>query len=289
MQSTSPQTVVAEETRRNLAGQPQLLQLRSDRRLGHEWDDWDGNPLPDGGVFEASPAAFYRLTLAGVVTLAAVASLLLWLVAPRVAVIWTPLPGILFGAVACAVVLAFAWLLAVRVTLRTGRSRLPPALAEGGLVPWMLPRLERLGVRLGMSRDRVGNALMRVYNGLAAARARPGVLPEELLVLLPRCLSKAAMQGAMEISGRYGVPLFVASRGRYARQMIGIRRPKRVVAVACERDLVSGVGDVGGRLPVLGTTLALPDGPCKNTEMSTSELERQIRRFLGLEPGNGHA
>jgi hypothetical protein len=40
---------------------------------------------------------------------------------------------------------------------------------------------------------------------------------------------------------------------------------------------------------VLGTTLALPDGPCKNTEMSTSELERQIRRFLGLEPGNGHA
>jgi uncharacterized protein len=147
--------------------------------------------------------------------------------------------------------------------------------------------LERLGTLLGHSRDRVGNSLLRVYNGLAAARARPGVKPDDLLVLLPRCLSKEAMQSAMEISGRYGVPLFVASRGRYARQMIGMRRPKRVVAVACERDLVSGVGDVGGRLPVLGTMLALPDGPCKNTEMRCAELEWQIRYFLGLEESPG--
>ncbi len=69
--------------------------------------------------------------------------------------------------------------------------------------------------------------------------------------------------------------------------MISRKRPRAVVAVACERDLVSGVRDVAGRLPVLGTTLSLPDGPCKNTGADIEALEGQIRTFLGLnaEPG----
>lgn len=283
MRTTAPETIVAEETRARLAGQPQLLQLRSDRRLGHEWDDWDGEPLPDGGVFTASPALFFRL--AALAVGAALAGLLtaLWLIAPRLAMLWAPLPALLGGLFAGTGVLFAAWLGVLAWAMRRGRNPLPERLAEGGLLPWLMPRLERLGVRLGLSRDRVGNAMLQVYNALAAARARPGIRPDELLVLLPRCLSKEAMQGAMEISGRYGVPLFVASRGRYARQMIRLRRPKRVVAVACERDLVSGVGDVAARLPVLGTTLALADGPCKNTEVDLPMLEQQIRNFLGLD------
>jgi hypothetical protein len=63
-----------------------------------------------------------------------------------------------------------------------------------------------------------------------------------------------------------------------------------VVAVACERDLVSGVHDVAKRLPVLGTTLQLRDGPCRNTEFRLSELEDQVRVMLGLgrtEPVSG--
>jgi uncharacterized protein len=283
MQTTPPDTAVAQEIRQNLAGQPQLLQLRSDRRLGHEWDDWDGEPLPDQGVFTAGPALFFRLVaLAGGLTAAGVL-FLLWLVAPRLAILWSPLPAVLLGVIAVAVALYGAWLALIAVSLRGGRNHLPEPLAERGFLPWLMPRIERFGALLGMSRDRVGNSLLRVYNSLASARARPGVKPGDLLVLLPRCLSKEAMQGAMEISGRYGVPLFVASRGRYARQMIRMRRPQRVVAVACERDLVSGVGDVGSRLPVLGTTLALPDGPCKNTEMDLASVERQIRTFLGLD------
>ncbi|MEX0911845.1 MAG: DUF116 domain-containing protein, partial [Gemmatimonadota bacterium] len=72
-------------------------------------------------------------------------------------------------------------------------------------------------------------------------------------------------------------------RGRYARQMIGMRHPKAVVAVACERDLVSGVHDAAPHLPVLGTTLQLGDGPCRNTRFAASELEAQVRLTLGLE------
>lgn len=283
MQTTPPGTEVAQNTRDSLAGQPQLLQLRSDRRLGHEWDDWDGEPLPDSGVFTAGPVLFFRLALLAGALAAGAVLFLLWLVAPRLAILWTPLPALLVWGAVVAGLLYAGWLGLIALSLRAGRNRLPERLAERGVLPWLMPRIERFGALLGISRDRVGNSMLRVYNALAAARARPGVKPDDLLVLLPRCLSKNAMQGAMEISGRYGVPLFVASRGRYARQMIRMRRPQRIVAVACERDLVSGVGDVGGRLPVLGTTLALPDGPCKNTEMELASVERQIRTFLGLE------
>jgi uncharacterized protein len=261
---------------------PNLLQLRSDRRLGHEWDDWDGDPLPDGGEFRGSEAVFFGLAMAAVGLGGIAAGGVVWLLAPRLSEAWPALPGLLAAGLAVAALLAMAWLAALAAVLRSRRNWLPPRLAEGGLVPWLMLPLERLGVRARLGRDRVGNSLLRVYNGLAAARARPGVRPDDLLVLLPRCLGKEAMQAAMSVSARYGVPLFVASRGRYAREMIARRRHRAVVAVACERDLVSGIHDVAGRLPVLGTTLALPDGPCKNTVFDPVALDDQIRAFLGL-------
>ena len=284
MSISPPETFVAEDSRRNLPGEPQLLQLRSDRRLGHEWDDWDGEPIENGGVFNEGSGTFFRLAIIGGVAAVVLTALFLWLVTPRLALLWSALPTVLWLGLAGVAAFYSLWLGYLAFALRSGRNTLPAKLAEEGLLPRLMPLLERLGVRLGMSRDRVGNSLMRVFNALASARARPGIRPDDLLVLLPRCLGKEAMQGAMEISGRYGVPLFVASRGRYARQMIGMRRPKRVVAVACERDLVSGVGDVAGRLPVLGTTLGLPEGPCKNTAVDLQNLEVQIRTFLGLDP-----
>jgi hypothetical protein len=262
---------------------PQLLQLRVDRRLGHEWDDWDGEPLANDGIFQEGPTLFFGLAaLLGLcLTLGTVA--VVWLLAPRLSTLWAPLPAVATWTVGIVSLLFGLWLATVAYVLRTGRNVLPERLAERGLLPTLMPWLERVGVWFGLSRDRVGNSLMRVFNGLASGRARPGIKPDDLLVLLPRCLGKDAMQGAMAIAGRYGVPLFVASRGRYARQMIGMRRPQRIVAVACERDLVSGVGDVGAHLPVLGTTLGLPDGPCKNTQVDLPTLEAQIRTFLGLE------
>lgn len=264
--------------------EPLLLHLRSDRRLGHEWDDWDGKPLPNGGTFEAGVGLFFALA-AGAGALAVLAGAVgVWLLAPRLATLAVGLPAAAYAVLGAAALLYTLWLAGVYAALRARRNPLPVWLGEAGVLAWMMPGLERLGTALGVSRDRAGNALLRVYNGLAVARARPGVSPDELLILLPRCLGREAMRGALEVGQRYGVPLFVAPRGRHAREMIARRRPRGVVAVACERDLVSGVHDVAGRLPVLGTTLRLPEGPCRNTEVELAALERQVRTFLGLGP-----
>lgn len=262
---------------------PRILQLRPDRRLGHEWDDWDGNPIPNDGIYHEHPGLFFGLLGAWFLVWALVAGGAIWLVGPRLAGLWEPLPGLAWGAVGAYLLLSVGWLALLALSLRLNRNLLPPLLGERGLLPKLMPVAERAGRWFGVSRDRAGNAALRVFNGLAAARSRKGYRPDELLLLLPRCLDKEGMQGVMALSARYGVPLFVAARGRYAREMIGKVRPRAVVAVACERDLVSGVHDVASRLPVLGTTIGLPEGPCKNTTVDLASLERRICTFLGID------
>jgi len=80
-------------------------------------------------------------------------------------------------------------------------------------------------------RDWVEHAGIDVYNALAERRHRT-VGKGELLVLIPRCLSKEALDGVLTIAGRYEVPVFVATRGQLARRVIRERRPRAVVAVA---------------------------------------------------------
>src|SRR5690606_17645669 len=117
-------------------------------------------------------------------------------------------------------VLWLAWLAALAVSMFAGASLVPPRLAERGLLPWVLPGVERVGRRVGVSRDRLGNSMLAVFNALAMLRKRRTTRPEELLILLPRCLDRDSMRRAMDVSTRHGVPMFVASRGRYAREMI---------------------------------------------------------------------
>jgi hypothetical protein len=131
----------------------------------------------------------------------------------------------------------------------------------------------------GVQRDWTDNAAVSVYNRLAWAREWR-VRANEMLILIPRCLSRQALDGVMDIARRYDVATFVATRGAYARQAIRERRPKAVVAVACERDMVSGLRDVAGRLPVLGLTMQLPNGPCKDASLDLVAMEAFVRKYL---------
>jgi hypothetical protein len=133
------------------------------------------------------------------------------------------------------------------------------------------------------TRDWVEHAAIDVYNTLAERRGRR-VGKGELLVLIPRCLSKQALDGVLEIAGRYEVPVFVATRGQLARRVIRERRPRAVVAVACERDMMTGLRDVAGKLPVLGLTMQLPNGPCRDASIDLTQMEKWVQ---GLVSGGG--
>ena len=256
----------------------QLIHIDVDRRLGHEWDEWDGRPLPNRGNYDSSPGLFFLWSAVSVVVGVAVLAGLLFLLSPRLALLHRYLPDVLRTALAVIALLLAGWWLALFLSWRLGRALLPERLAERGPLLGLMRLTSRVAERFGR-RDWVENASVKVYNALALLRGRK-VGKGEMLLLIPRCLSKETLDGVLGIAGKYGVPVFVATRGQLARRVIRERRPRAVVAVACERDMVSGLHDVAGKVPVLGLTMTLPAGPCKDAGLDLGRLEEWVRAYV---------
>jgi uncharacterized protein len=256
----------------------QLIHIEVDRRLGHEWDEWNGRPLPGGGDFSAPPGLFFRFAALTLAALTAAFALLLYLVGPRLAALWPPLTRDLWIALGAFAGLSALYLSVLAASFYSGRNLLPERLMERGLY-LQLMNYSSLVARAVGKRDWVEHAAIDVYNTLAERRGRR-VGKGELLVLIPRCLSKQALDGVLEIAGRYEVPVFVATRGQLARRVIRERRPRAVVAVACERDMMTGLRDVAGKLPVLGLTMQLPNGPCRDAAIDLRQMEKWVQGLV---------
>jgi uncharacterized protein len=256
----------------------QLIHIDIDRRLGHEWDEWDGRPLPNQGNYDSPPALFFAWSALTLVVGLGVVALGLFLLAPRLGGLHPAAPGLLWSGLLAVGALAWAWWGALFLSYAWGRPLLPERLAERGPFLRLMRLTSAVANRLGQ-RDWVENAALKVYNALAVMRGRK-VGQGELLLLIPRCLSKLTLDGVLGIAGKYGVPVFVATRGQLARRVIRERRPRAVVAVACERDMVSGLHDVAGKIPVLGLTMTLPSGPCKDASLDLDQLERWVRAYV---------
>lgn len=256
----------------------QLIHIEVDRRLGHEWDEWNGRPLPKGGDFSAAPGLFFRFAALTLIAATAAVAILLYLVGPRLAALWPSLPKVLWIGLAVLAGLKALYLSLVAVSYYGRRNLLPERLLERG--PYLqLMNYTSLIARVFRKRDWVEHAAIDVYNTLAGRRGRK-VGKGELLVLIPRCLSKQALDGVLEIAGRYEVPVFVATRGQLARRVIRERRPRAVVAVACERDMMTGLRDVAGKLPVLGLTMQLPNGPCRDATIDLGQMETWVKGLV---------
>jgi uncharacterized protein len=256
----------------------QLIHIDVDRRLGHEWDEWDGKPLPNRGDYDSPPTLFFLWSAAALVVGLGLAGLALFLFGPRLADLHASVPRLLWTGLGGVALVLWAWWAVLFLSFATGRALLPERLAERGPFLRLMRLTSRVAERFGR-RDWVENASVKVYNTLALVRGRK-VGKGELLLLIPRCLSKETLDGVLGIAGRYGVPVFVATRGQLARRVIRERRPRAVVAVACERDMVSGLHDVAGKIPVLGLTMTLPSGPCKDALLDMKRLEEWVRAYV---------
>lgn len=256
----------------------QLIHIDVDRRLGHEWDEWDGQPLPNAGNYDSPPVLFFGWSAAAIGAMFGVVAVILYLLAPRLALVASAIPQVLWLVLGAAAGIAWLWWGFLLLSYVLRKPLLPEALAERGPFLRLMRLTSRVADRFGR-RDWVENAAVKVYNALALERGRK-VGKGELLLLIPRCLSRSALDGVLAIAGRYDVPVFVATRGQLARRVIRERRPRAVVAVACERDMVSGLHDVAGKIPVLGLTMTLPAGPCKDAGLDLEQLEEWVRAYV---------
>lgn len=85
----------------------------------------------------------------------------------------------------------------------------------------------------------------------------------------------------VSLTKKYGVQLAIVTGGTLARQVVKNARPKLIIAVACERDLTSGIQDVFP-LPVIGVLNERPYGPCFNTCVDVSKVEDVIKEKIEM-------
>lgn len=121
---------------------------------------------------------------------------------------------------------------------------------------------------------------------------------DSILILLPHCLQndectikitndidnckecgKCDIGDIKNLKEKYGINIVVATGGTLARQWIKKTKPKCIIAVACERDLSSGINDIK-HIPVMGVLNERPNGPCFNTKIDIRKIEEAIELFL---------
>ena len=85
----------------------------------------------------------------------------------------------------------------------------------------------------------------------------------------------------IEIAQKYGLNLFVATGGTIARKIVKDVKPEAIVAVACERDLCSGIADIYP-LHVIGIPNERPFGPCFNTKVDIQKVSEAIKSLCSV-------
>lgn len=165
------------------------------------------------------------------------------------------------------------------------------------VIKLLLPMIETVGRMLGVDKDRIRQSFIAMNNSLVYSQ-RYHVAPDRILILLPHCIQladceikvtgsidKCVLCGRCDIKElvllgqRYGIDISVATGGTLARKVIVEKRPQLVLAVACERDLTSGIKDCYP-LPVIGVLNERPHGPCYNTIVDVTAIDAALSRII---------
>jgi hypothetical protein len=253
-----------------------MADKKNKRILGDEWLDWDGRDAERDTTEGRSTFLYLSLV---VLSLFILIVLLFWyLVLPRFESFGRIWMFVITGILAAAALFLVIWYIALVVAVVWKKRYMSICLTHGSRLFFiMLPFVTRLAESMGISKDRLSHSFIRVSNELAGPGRRPG----PILVLFPRCLRADIRSEAKDIcSGYEEVRLHTAPGGTEARKIIHDTGPGAIVAVACERDLISGIQDVAPRIPVIGIPNTRPEGPCTDTTIDTDELRSAIEFFL---------
>ncbi len=245
--------------------------------LGNEWKDWDGE------VNTESDATIGLFLLLSIVVLVIFSLILLtgqYLIYPRLASLHRLLPVLVQTFILGVIGFMIAWILLLSLSMFFNINLLMGLDKKVFNILKLFPHTKKLAKRFGINRDRLNHSFIKMNNKIVTFR-KHNFSPCDLMVLLPRCLNKDIHTKTKKIADNYNIKSFVVAGGEAAREIIKQHRPKAVIAVACERDLVAGIKDVRN-LMVLGVPNKRPEGPCKNTCIDLKRFENSIRLFLGL-------
>lgn len=208
---------------------------------------------------------------------------------------WLEAASVSFGSL---IIILLAWLCISLIFHVYTRRNLPGIKSVRHiLIRLFLPLMEITGKFFGIGKSHVRRSFIKVNNELVLANQEK-VSPDDLLLLLPHCVQASScpirlnfqprncrhcgscqVGKLLDLQEKYGFRMAIATGGTIARKIVVECRPKMIVAVACERDLTSGIQD-SYPLPVYGVLNHRPLGPCHDTLVPLQCLENVIGHFL---------
>lgn len=248
---------------------------RPDRVLGDEWVGWDGK---DETIINEGPSLFISFCLFVITIFDAVLLLLYYLTKPRLLEFHHLIPPVALTAVVIFIALGIIFWLQLLLTVTIGKNFFAARGQAYIVFDFVFTRVFKLARLCRISRDRMGNSFVKVSN--AVVRAVDKTLEnKKLLILLPRCLTKDTLQQIHQLKERFPIEIFTVSGGELARKKVKEVCPSAIIGVACERDLVSGIRDVGSKIPVIGIPNKRPHGPCKDTLVDIGEITKAVEFY----------
>lgn len=202
--------------------------------------------------------------------------------------------GWFFGGVLAVFTLAIAILV---LTVIRGRELPGSRWLRGLLIRYLLPVITAIGGLFGVSKDSVRRSFIEINNELVRSAAFKAP-PRRFLILMPHCIQKDTcpyritvdvkncrqcglcdFMELTDIAEHLGIEMTVATGGTLARRVVIEVEPEIILAVACERDLSSGIADTYP-IPVIGVLIDRPEGPCLNTKVSVQKVREALELFL---------
>ncbi len=183
------------------------------------------------------------------------------------------------------------------IALRFGKSITWLETIAIRMINHLYPVAVFVGNVFGVEKDRVRASYIQIRNRLFNLDSM-AIKPEEVLLLLPHCIQTADCQfkvttdvencrhcgrcvidPLVKLKQQYGINMSIATGGTIARRVVKELKPRVVLAVACERDLASGLSDIEN-IQVYGITNERPYGPCFNTTVDIVKIEQILKDVL---------
>jgi Uncharacterized conserved protein len=240
---------------------------------------------------------FLKIVSASVFMLTAAALFFFWIVSGGIERLSPYLPEYIFAFFVLSVF--FVLFIFFATLLSKGGIKSQPLIGPARyiLVKFLYPLAFFITSIFRINREKMQASFIDINNFLLFSPRRK-VKISRLLILLPHCLQlhnckakvtddihnclscgKCNIKELALMSDKKGIFMAVATGGTLARRVLEEKRPEAVIAVACERDLSSGIID-SFPLPVYGLPNIRPNGPCRDTLVDTEALGGLIDRII---------
>lgn len=208
--------------------------------------------------------------------------------------------GIILALTAAVLVLAVLFLVGLSLAVLSilqNRNYAGVDWLTGKTLFFLYPLVVHSGRLLRIAQESIQNSFIAVNNRLVMNKPLQHKAGE-ILLLLPHCLQhdqctykitrdpsncrccgNCQVPEILELASAKGVAMEIVTGGTLARQAVEKHRPRAIIAVACERDLSSGILD-SFPLPVYGVVNERPQGPCYNTRVDLNQLRETLDLIL---------